>query len=105
MGTNCYLAPGEPGSFDGLKKQEVPDGLVAWRECSRCQGYGRYNMVLDAYGPQRHFCAICNVCFGIGYLPGTCVHEWATETQGTRPTLRLWRCLKCDAVREIDSSD
>ena len=110
-----YLEPTDPGAFDDFPPVSIPKGLVI---CPKCQGHGGWNLRLNAYSLHgypdtrenrhrySHFRASCSSCWGYGYLqPGqTCVHEWDYYRTIGR-CLHEWKCVKCGAIREVDSSD
>jgi len=107
-----YFAPME--NIDGFVKKDQPDH--ADHLCPVCQGYGGWNLRLNAYGPGRHFKAFCSQCNGWGWVKeeDLCVHDMVELSQDQCRKLgiahwgNLWhvyRCTKCGRVRSYDSSD
>lgn len=95
-----FLNPGDPRSFEGRTKKLPRTGGY---ECANCQGYGEWNLRPDAYGPDRHFVGVCNVCEGYGYHYG-CQHKWGHIEQLSK-TYRKEKCSLCGAEKFIDSGD
>jgi hypothetical protein len=105
-----YLEPGDPGSFLGLsprKKEDMPEWWPGGEVCPTCRGYGGWHLHVDAYGPGKHFDAACNSCWGYGFLREgqSCAHEWDVKGAGKWNCTSVWKCKKCGAETEIDSSD
>jgi hypothetical protein len=97
----------DPTAYEGLEKRKPRDPIAV--ECPKCNGHGGWILRRDAYGPGRHFRASCDNCWGWGYVkPGSkdanCLHEYQTDRNVGR-CLNVWKCRKCGAEREVDSSD
>jgi hypothetical protein len=89
-------------------------------ECPLCHGYGGWNIRLDAYGPGRHFKAMCYQCSGWGWVDGNtidayCVHQFreidhrgarklGMKVWGTRRTDHYYVCEGCGKTKYVDSS-
>lgn len=104
-----YLSPGDPGSFKDLPVRDKPEGRLAGpgrdHQCPKCQGRGGWNLLVDAYGPGKHFRSHCLQCSGWGWVKerdAICVHDW-DETRGKRMGQRFYTCKSCGAVRETNS--
>lgn len=94
-------------NFDDIPIQTMPypstEPLVT---CPKCHGHGYWNLRLNAYGPGKHFQALCSQCMGWGRLTAAdaaCVHDWAVTRTGR--CLVESTCTKCGKGRVIDSSD
>ena len=89
--------------------------------CPVCKGHGAWHL---AYYPNTrkdfyaYLDASCSQCFGWGYVDpntvdATCVHEWvqlSSEEASKRGlyTRRCWtnhKCVHCDKIMGVDSSD
>lgn len=105
------MTPDHPDAFldyPPVDQTNWPEGATL---CPICQGHGGWNLAVNCYrsrdDPQNaHFRTMCGACWGYGYLqPGqTCPHEWQHDRTIGR-CLHVWKCTKCGAEREVDSSD
>lgn len=122
-----YLPRGS--NFDDIPLRQPPSELTwgyqakgEWVLCPLCKGHGRWNLELNAYGPQRHFQGACNQCNGWGYVDTarpqdlTCIHDYQEVGRERRVQLgysgslfrgeHVWECRhRCGAHKLIDSSD
>ena len=103
-----YLTPTDPDAFKDMEIRS-PEGSYIKDPvfCPVCQGYGGWNLRLDAYGPGVHFKSHCFQCNGYGFVSAesksaTCVHVWTEKTVGR--CLHEYTC-KCGEKRIVDSSD
>lgn len=99
-------------NFEGLTKAPIQEGFI---ECPRCQGYGYFNYIVDAYGLGRNFMGMCQNCNGWGRFQEkdvdtleklvqiSCKHKF----KGTKIRNCLYKeiCDKCGYLRIVDSSD
>lgn len=101
----AYLPKGHPDEYKDIDLREpVPDmGLT--EICPECNGHGKRNLTIDAYGPGKHFQQSC-WCMGHGYRrPGECLHKRTKHVAIIGNCLNRYRCLDCGRLVEIDSSD
>jgi hypothetical protein len=91
-----------------------------WSVCPKCNGWGGHNLRINAYPLRaglsdtaenrhryRHFRCQCDQCFGWGRVTASdaeCIHEWQMGRNLGR-CLSEWVCVKCQAIRVVDSSD
>lgn len=75
--------------------------------CPKCKGHGIWNLILDEYGPGRHFQAGCSNCWGWGWVaPGLdaeCLHAYSIS-RNVGNCLNVWKCAKCGKEQIVDSS-
>jgi hypothetical protein len=94
-------------NFQDIEKQPKPGAsLKLDMVCPRCQGYGKWNRELNAYGKGKHFQCGCDQCNGWGWVgekDSKCLHEWKIGTTG-RMFESLYTCTKCGVERIYDSS-
>ena len=93
-------------NYMGLTQKNKPSD--EWVPCPVCNGYGMWNLQLDAYGHGKHFQAACSQCNSYGYVPANslhvmCIHEMKTITHITC-TYHKEKCTKCGYENYIDSS-
>jgi hypothetical protein len=109
--TTTYL----PDASDFTDIPVMLDPCVTYPErtgyvpCPTCECHGKWNLRRDAYGPGKHFQAMCGQCWGWGWVTGadvTCVHTWVA-TAPDQPW-RCWHTLKCavcGVTRSYSSDD
>lgn len=104
-----YLTHTDPEAFHNLEKLQPTASHIAWGFvlCPKCHGFGKWNILLDFYGPGLHQKCCCDQCDGNGYVSrddAKCVHEFGRREAVGKS---LWNvtCLKCGQKREIDTSD
>lgn len=75
-------------SFVGLEKKPPPYEKYPYKKdvkylCPVCNGYGGWNIRLDAYGPGKHFDAHCSQCNGWGWVneADLCIHDMREMSQ------------------------
>jgi DnaJ-class molecular chaperone len=84
--------------------------------CPVCQGYGGWNLRLNAYGQGVHFKSHCSQCNGWGWvLPeDLCVHTFRelSQTECRERHITHWgtcwhvyECTICGRINSVDSSD
>ena len=59
----------EASNFQGLAPKPSPTfykGPV--KKCPTCKGYGRWNIILHAFGENKHCLAPCYSCWGFGWV-------------------------------------
>lgn len=94
--------------FYGLDKRGIENNFSAIKtiECPRCFGYGGWHLILNDYGPGKHFNQICNNCHGSGWVPasqGSHIHKWV-RTKNIGVCYNQYEC-SCGQIQNIDSSD
>jgi hypothetical protein len=114
-----YLSPTDTGAFDDWVRREPESAYGMSKECPVCRGYGGWNLALNAYPlhdyadtPENrhrysHFRACCSHCNGWGYVHDSEMcsgHEWKFDRNLGRCYNR-YRCIRCDKVSDVDSSD
>jgi len=93
--------------------ERMPNSFKAdtvWVKCPLCHGHGRWNLLLNEYGPGKHFQQACQ-CNGWGWVEAgspdaTCIHDMK-EIAPDQPW-RCWhtyKCQKCGHTVSHDSSD
>lgn len=89
----------------GIEVKPHP-GNAYGKTCPKCEGHGRWNIQIDAYGKGHHFQMVCGACNGRGYLRKgqTCTHEWHRKANIGK-CLNLYACKHCGEQKAIDSSD
>lgn len=92
--------------FKDKKKVELLKGTV---HCHVCHGYGRWNLILDAYGVGNHFVAVCSQCNGDGYLDPfgphvNCSRHYWIPIIKISQHVYIHKCLECNYEKEVDSS-
>src|SRR5579862_7746155 len=99
--------------------------------CPKCQGYGSWNLILNAYSlhgkpdtsenrrKYAHFRCSCGQCNGWGWvrtnsLDSTCIHDYKeiSSTQARELGIahygmcwHVYQCTKCQRTMSVDSSD
>lgn len=94
--------------FTDIPLRPVREGHVP---CPKCHGHGRWNLLLNEYGPGKHFQQGCSQCWSWGdvkadSLDVTCLHTW-TPIAPSQPW-RCWhtdRCTTCGTTRDYSSDD
>lgn len=77
--------------------------------CPKCQGHGKWNLTVNAYGPGRHFQGSCGQCWGWGWVSGadaTCLHTFVAIAPDQ--PFRCWhtiQCTACGTKRSYSSDD
>lgn len=79
--------------------------------CPKCHGHGGWNLLLNQYGPGKHFQASCAQCWGWGWVAGdstdaTCLHDFHA-IKPDQP-FRCWhtdQCRKCGRTVSYSSDD
>ena len=123
MSRRHYLQPRESVKGLSLKRQptdEFPSYTAKghWVICPHCNGYGGWNLAVDAYGEGKHFNAACAQCNGWGWVDDidprdvNCQHEYHEKDSRFRELMgyprgnceHVWVCRKCDKWQYIDSS-
>lgn len=100
-----FLESTDPGAFQDWVKNKP--SLVYTKECPVCQGYGGWNLTVNAYGPGRHFKCVCSTCNGYGYVHPDmkCTgHVW-TFVENLGRCYNRYKCTKCDIFQDVDSTD
>ena len=105
-----YLEPTDEGAFLDFVKREKLSYYPY--ECPKCKGHGGWNLKINCYplhGRSRefgHFRCVCHVCNGSGYTPteNPCDHDWKFE-QNLGRCYNRYRCLNCNNIMDVDSSD
>jgi hypothetical protein len=88
---------------------KFPESLSGeWVHCPACQGYGGWNLELNAYGPGKHFQAGCFQCVGWGWVrpnspDSQCVHDYK-KIANPRMFEHVTQCQKCKHTVSYDSS-
>lgn len=115
-----YLKVGDPGCFQDMEiKSQPTEYHKDWTvHCPKCQGYGGWNLTLNAYGSGKHFQAGCDQCVGWGWVHpdnAKCVHDYRKELSQDECKKRgishfgmCWHvveCTKCGKISAYDSSD
>jgi hypothetical protein len=102
----------EATSFVGFVKHSRASWMSEdkYIPCPLCQGYCGWNLVLNAYGENKHFNARCNHCDGHGYVrtnssDATCVPHEMKHTEDFGDCYKRYVCRKCGKSEDIDSSD
>lgn len=94
---------GRPGAMKYVRPD--PEDLV---ECPVCNGHGKGNLELNAYGPGRHFQWSCSQCTGWGWVLKGSPDALCVHVDGPRVNvgncLNNYTCTKCGRVKQIDSS-
>lgn len=114
-----FLCPEDKDAFlDFPNKNKKPIWGTDFVECPLCFGHGGWNLELNAYNLHdkentaenrhryAHFRASCSQCNGYGWvspLNTKCIHSWE-RTIKTGNCLHIFKCSKCNASQEIDSS-
>lgn len=117
------MKPFLPDATDFTDMEVKPHPSERWKDrvgdipCPKCHGYGGWRLILNAYGPGKHFTASCSQCNGWGYVkPGVdaeCIHTWHELSQKTCRERRIahygmfchvYECAKCGRLTETDSS-
>lgn len=105
-------------NLDGFAVKELPSIRFPTKDpkdpivhltilCPVCQGYGGWNLELNAYGEGKHFRASCSQCGGWGWVneaDSLCIHVWG-EAMNVGRCLNNYACVKCGIVKTVDSSD
>ena len=116
-----YLKPGDEGSFKDREKMDPNSQYCRVKdpvECPVCQGYGGWNLKVDAYGEGKHFQCMCSQCWGWGYVnkgsvDETCIHEMEEKSKKwcddngvyhAGNCYHVQKCTKCWKVSAYDSS-
>lgn len=113
MQYNGNLEPGDPDCFDGM--QPIPRRFDDYVQCARCQGYGGWNLTLNAFKRYEngklvgysHFRASCDNCMGSGWVQKKYdghVHKWEVDGYPYRCVTR-YKCQGCGSINEVDSGD
>ena len=92
--------------FTDIPVRTVLAGAVV---CPKCHGFGKWNLLLNEYGPGRHFQQGCGQCNGWGAVAAdgpdtTCIHDWRRVSSTVRGQYTD-ACIKCPRVMRGDSSD
>jgi hypothetical protein len=109
--------------FTDLEVQPMPREKSYCRDndprtflCSVCKGHGTWNLIIDAYGPGKHFRASCSQCNGWGWVDAedaACIHDdrEINREEAKERKLRhegmfyhLYECTKCHRLVSYDSS-
>ena len=99
-----------PLAFVGMKPK-APTSKEFSEPCPKCHGMGGWHLQLDAYGPGVHFDTVCDNCGATGFVRNGSnhVHVWVpSPIPANTPKfncVRYERCVECDAVHLIDSTD
>ncbi len=92
---------------------DEPENLVL---CPVCNGYGGWNLKLNAFRDGSHFRSNCSQCNGWGWVglkDQDCVHEFEeigpeeSRKRGVRHYgmfCHVYLCRKCGQIRSYDSS-
>lgn len=100
----------EATSFVGFVKHKMADWMSnGYVVCPLCDGYGGWNLTLNAYGENKHFNAFCRQCNGWGFNKANsknevCIHEMK-QTEKLGRCYNRYTCQKCGMTEDIDSSD
>jgi hypothetical protein len=79
--------------------------------CAKCQGHGKWNLTVNAYGPGKHFQGGCGQCWGWGWVKAdsvdaTCLHTF--KAIAPDQPFRCWHtvaCTQCGHKRSYSSDD
>lgn len=106
---NNYLNPESPLAFYDIPERELPPDYIVKKPvaCPVCKKHGHWNLLINEYGPGKHFQATCCQCNGWGYveensLDATCIHKW--KTWWARMFERHDKCEKCGREKIYDTS-
>lgn len=116
-----YIEPTDADAFvDFPGKKNLCDFLPQCNcECPKCQGYGGWNLKLNAYPLHgktnttenrhnfSHFRASCDHCQGYGYVKpedASHIHKWEF-VKNVGNCLNEYTCKQCNQTWIVDSSD
>ena len=100
--TTTYLP--DASNFDGIPVMDMskyPE-KNKFVPCPKCQGHGKWNLKLNAYGPGKHFQGACGQCWSWGFVaPGsldeTCLHTF--KAIAPRDRFRCSHTIECTTCK------